>query len=80
MAKFKVKEGRHFEDGVKYEKGQVVETYRDLVAMFPEKFERVIEAPSASSPSTSPPASSPAPFPVLKKRKNQPPARESFDE
>jgi len=39
MKKFKVKAGVHFEDGVEYAKGEVVFSKRNLVEMFPEKFE-----------------------------------------
>lgn len=39
--KLKEKTGSHIEDGKKYKPGEVVESDRDLVAAFPEKFERV---------------------------------------
>ena len=39
--RFKVKAGKHVEDGVVYRKDEVVESHLDLLKLFPEKFELV---------------------------------------
>lgn len=44
MAKFRVMDSSHVENKRLYEKGDVVETTRDLVAMFGPKFKRVSDA------------------------------------
>lgn len=41
MPKFKVKAGKHVEEGVTYGKGEVITSHRDLIKAFPEKFELV---------------------------------------
>lgn len=50
--KYKVLEGAHRQNGKTYSKGEVVDTTKDLVAMFPNKFTAVGEsdAPSQESP------------------------------
>ncbi len=42
--KFKVNEGMHIQNGIRYVKGQVVESNTDLIKAFPQKFTRVSEA------------------------------------
>lgn len=39
--RFRVKAGKHVEDGSTYKKGEVVDSHRDLSSLFPEKFELV---------------------------------------
>lgn len=41
MAKYKLRSGRHVTEDKTYKKGEIVEDDRDLVKLFPEKFELV---------------------------------------
>lgn len=56
MPKFKLKTGKHREDGVTYgkneEAGNIVDSPHDLVKLFPEKFEAVGGEASAPSDTT----------------------------
>ena len=41
MPRFRVKMGTHVEGGVRYVEGEVVDTSLNLIAMFPQKFDKV---------------------------------------
>ena len=43
MKKFVVVEGLHAQDGVVYRKAGIIATDLDLIAMFPNKFKRVLD-------------------------------------
>ena len=74
MARYQVKIGTHYdEDGKKYTAGQVVESFFDLIAMFPEKFVKVADepivlarakAPAAPAAPVAPPAAPTPPAPT----------------
>jgi hypothetical protein len=50
MNSFKLLNGIHFQDGKKYKEGDVVESPHDLVALFPQKFEKVAAPVSEKTP------------------------------
>lgn len=67
---FRILAGTHFQSGREFKKGEVVSSSSDLVSVYPNKFELVVEEkpapiPAAETPSTFPssvvPASDPAP-------------------
>jgi hypothetical protein len=64
--KYKIKVGSHASGGRVYTAGEIIESDKDLLALFPEKFERVterivyVEVPARkSAPLTNPPVVDP---------------------
>jgi len=76
--KFRVKAGKHVEDGRVYKKDEVVESHHDLLKLFPEKFELVHEAPFAAQGEDPEPV--PEPRKPTPKGKKKSPAEEAFDD
>jgi hypothetical protein len=54
--KFRLKDkvGSHFENGKEYKSGEVVNSNNDLIALFPEKFEKVNDSSEEKESSDSP--------------------------